>query len=125
MRLTKKQREQLFLKYDGKCAYCGCDLQKGWHADHIEAVERWNGKMYRPENDVIENMNPSCPSCNIFKHSSCLETFRWQIENCIKLLNNTTQYKFAKKFGLVEETQKKVKFYFEEYKEVDNGKENR
>ncbi len=30
---TKKQRELIFNKYGGKCAYCGCELAKGWHID--------------------------------------------------------------------------------------------
>lgn len=35
MRLKTKQRQALFEKYGGRCAYCGCDLPvKGWHADH-------------------------------------------------------------------------------------------
>ena len=34
--MTKKERELIFNKYNGKCAYCGCELKKGWHIDHIE-----------------------------------------------------------------------------------------
>ena len=41
MKLTKKQRQELYLKYDKKCAYCGSDLPiKGWHADHSFAILR-------------------------------------------------------------------------------------
>ncbi len=41
MNLTKQQRLDLRMKFGGKCAYCGCDLpEKGWHADHVEAVRR-------------------------------------------------------------------------------------
>lgn len=35
-----KDRQAIFDKYGGRCAYCGCELQKGWHVDHIEAVVR-------------------------------------------------------------------------------------
>ena len=38
--LTKKQREQIFNKFGGKCAYCGCELPIRWHADHIEPIYR-------------------------------------------------------------------------------------
>lgn len=71
MKLSKEKRETLFKKYKGKCAYCGCDLKKGWHADHIEPIVRdWiNGGCEKPENHNLENMNPSCPSCNILKGS--------------------------------------------------------
>ena len=40
MKLTKAQREQVRLKFGGKCAYCGCDLPERWHADHIEPIGR-------------------------------------------------------------------------------------
>lgn len=128
--MTKKQeREFVFNKYGGKCAYCGDPLQKGWHKDHIEAIERnhkWDFKkrkwkvvgMTKPELDIIENMNPSCPSCNINKHSMTIEQFRKQIKGFIKSLNlRSTQYKIAKRYGLIEETEIDVKFYFEIYEE--------
>ncbi|HAL9448481.1 TPA: HNH endonuclease, partial [Escherichia coli] len=41
MALTKKLREKLRMKFGGRCAYCGCELpEKGWHADHVQAVLR-------------------------------------------------------------------------------------
>jgi 5-methylcytosine-specific restriction endonuclease McrA len=41
MKLTPKQREELRQKFGGRCAYCGDPLpDKGWHADHVEPVER-------------------------------------------------------------------------------------
>lgn len=115
MALTKKQRLELFDKYDGKCAYCGEDLKKGWHADHVEPIRRnGDGTCLKASRDVFENMNPSCAPCNINKHSMSLEAFRKSIEQYVNSLNNhSTQYKMAKKYGLVEETSLKVKFWFE------------
>lgn len=41
LKLSKKQREELRMKFGGRCAYCGCQLpEKGWHADHVKAVYR-------------------------------------------------------------------------------------
>ena len=40
MNRTQKDRQILFNKYEGKCAYCGDDLKKGWHVDHIEPIEK-------------------------------------------------------------------------------------
>ncbi len=40
MRLSKQGREALRMKFGGRCSYCGCDLRRGWHADHLEPVER-------------------------------------------------------------------------------------
>lgn len=62
-----KERDIVFNKYKGKCAYCGCDLVKGWHVDHLKPVVRemeycktkqdwiYNGNMKFKEADVIEN----------------------------------------------------------------------
>lgn len=126
MKLTKQQRATLRDKFGGKCAYCGDPLPDRWHADHIEPVVRKleycrTSKRYvstndykRPENNTLGNFNPSCPSCNIVKSSSSLEGFRKTIGGFIKSLNrDSTQYKFAKRYGLIKETDIEVKFYFE------------
>lgn len=128
MAISKNIRTQIFNKYNGKCAYCGDPLQKGWHVDEIEPVRRntrWNSEKRRyeickekpyshPERMCIENQNPSCPSCNINKHSLSLEEFRNLIKGFMKHLNEVnTQYKIAKRYGLIQETNIDVKFYFE------------
>jgi 5-methylcytosine-specific restriction endonuclease McrA len=114
--MKKEERQIIFDKYNGKCAYCGCELTKGWHADHIEPIVRnWrNGTCEKPENENLQNYNPSCPSCNIQKNSYTLEQFRENIKQFVNSLNQySTQYKFAKKYGLVSENDIEVKFYFE------------
>ena len=124
--MNKKQRQELFEKYGGRCAYCGCELQKGWHADHIEPIVRdskWNrdkgkfeqtGTCRKPENETLENYNPACASCNIQKDCFSVEQFRINIQNFVKSLNrDSTQYKFAKRYGLIVETENPVVFYFE------------
>jgi hypothetical protein len=134
--MRKKDRHRIFEKYSGRCAYCGCELQKGWHVDEIEPVRRgfeyardengirvynmekhkWEGKvkLAHPERMNIENQNPACASCNINKHSDSLEQFRSLIIGFINSLNrDSTQYKIAKRYGLIKETGIDVKFYFE------------
>jgi len=132
--MNKKERQLIFDKYNGKCAYCGCDLVKGWHADHIEPVGRTfkyirdeSGRVIHedgeplkdsfmrfPDRDCLENFNPACASCNIQKHSLDIEGFRHSIQQFIHSLNSyTTTYKIAKRYGLVKETGIEVKFYFE------------
>jgi 5-methylcytosine-specific restriction endonuclease McrA len=124
--MKKTDRELIFNKYNGKCAYCGCELTKGWHADHIEPIVRdfiynrnkqrfkTNGICRNPEKENLQNYNPSCPSCNIQKNSYTLEQFRENIKQFVNSLNQySTQYKFAKKYGLVSETDIEVKFHFE------------
>ncbi|MDB5199160.1 MAG: hypothetical protein JWO92_1123 [Chitinophagaceae bacterium] len=152
--MKKEDREIVFNKYAGRCAYCGCELQKGWHVDELEPVRRnrkwipahwgeglketaecnsdthpdtifrkWNdGKWVadgckHPENFNIDNQNPACASCNINKHSMSLEQFRESIQQYVQSLNlYSVQYKIAKRYGLIEEINKPVVFYFETIK---------
>lgn len=140
--VMKKERKLVFDKYGGKCAYCGCELVKGWHIDHIEPIgrrEKWvlggfvpddtleSGRRWvdpkrvpdgcdYPERDCIENKTPACASCNINKHEMGIEEFRKQIKGFMKHLNDlNTQFKIAKRYGLVTENDIEVKFYFETY----------
>jgi 5-methylcytosine-specific restriction endonuclease McrA len=127
--MNKKERQLIFDKYGGRCSYCGCELKKGWHIDHIEPIVRdskWNkdkgryeatGNCRKPENETLENYNPSCASCNIQKNSYTLEEFRTNIKQFVNSLNlYSTQYKLAKKYGLISENDIEVKFYFETLK---------
>lgn len=116
--MKKKDRILIFEKYNGKCAYCGCELVKGWHVDHIEPIVRNNdGTCENPHNKTFKNYNPSCASCNINKHSMTLEQFRMSIKKYVESLNKySVQYKMAKKFGLIKEKPIEVVFYFETLK---------
>lgn len=125
MKLTKAEREEVRQKFDGRCAYCGQPLEDRWHADHFEPVERKiayvcgkgavaTGECYRPENHRLDNMMPSCPPCNIDKHSMSLEGWRRKLQDAANVLTrNNPTYRHAKRFGLVIETGAKVQFYFE------------
>ncbi|MCS4168531.1 hypothetical protein [Sphingobacterium sp. BIGb0116] len=54
-------------------------------------------------------------SCNTIKGSLSQESFREVIEGFIRSLDrDTTQYKFAKRYGLLQEKEVVVRFYFEE-----------
>lgn len=128
MRLKKAEREQLRLKYEGHCAYCGVLLGDKWHADHLVAVQReliskrnsdgtWrldSGKPLRPENDHLDNMMPACAPCNISKGSNTLEGWRSWIAGHINSLNSYHPiYRLAKAYGLIAETGAPVVFHFE------------
>lgn len=123
-------RKQVFEKYHGHCAYCGCMLpEKGWHIDHVKPVRRlyedvsieskgeWKRVcvgMGKPKLDCLDNCMPSCASCNINKHGYSIEEFRKNISGYLNSLNlRMVQYKMAKKYGLVVETNQPVVFYFE------------
>lgn len=122
-----KKRELIRMKYGGKCAYCGCELGKRWNADHLEPLHRdsrydkekkrfvLTGTCQHPENDHFDNIMPSCVSCNITKATMTLEKFRAYIQQTVDSLNHNryAAYKFAKRYGLIQETVKPVVFYFE------------
>ena len=133
------KRDIIYNKFNGHCAYCGCELHKGWHVDEMIPVQRgkeyikdkrgnriWDDKrrewktksiVLHPENFNIDNQMPACASCNINKHSLSIEDFRLLIQGFMKHLNErNTQYKIAKRYGLVQEDIKPVIFYFENLK---------
>ncbi|NWO10180.1 HNH endonuclease [Chromohalobacter salexigens] len=127
-KLTKTERGQLREKFGGRCAYCGEELGKRWHADHVEPVRRRH-ELYRDasgqyqakligadfaENHVLENMMPACAPCNISKSTYSLEQWRKVLVGYVGALHrNAPTYRMAKKHGLIEETIRPVVFYFE------------
>lgn len=119
MSISKRVREQIYNKYGGRCAYCGYKLGEKWHIDHLEPLRRdlTTGLPLHPERERFDNYMPACISCNINKHSLSLEEFRSLISGFISSLNNnSTQYKIAKRYGLVKENEDlKVRFHFENF----------
>ena len=129
MKLSKKKREALRMKFGGKCAYCGHELNARWQADHVKPVNReikWvpqeygaskavaTGKMWNPENDHEGNLMPSCSPCNNDKHSATLEQWRKRLEDLPGVCaRNHSAYRHAIRFGLVVEAVRPVEFYFE------------
>lgn len=112
--IPKKTRVQVYQKYNGHCAYCGCEMEyKDMQVDHIEAVYR---ATYNKE-DVsydIDNQNPACRACNFYKSTSTIENFRQNIEeSLVRNLRKNFNYKMLIKYGLIKEDIKPVKFYFE------------
>lgn len=122
--MTKKElRQEVHNKYGGKCSYCGCELQKGWHVDHIEPhwhcmteVEAEKYGVKKGSNE-IENLNPSCPRCNRWKSTFTVDMFREQIsKQTERLRRDSSNYRMALDYGTIKEISKGVKFYFETYK---------
>lgn len=110
-RLTKDERQQVYRKCHGHCAYCGRRLKyEDMQVDHIVPL---NGYSIQGT-DVLDNMLPSCRSCNYYKASQPLESFRNAIERMPeKLERDNVTYQIAVRFGMVRPKRKKVTFYFE------------
>lgn len=139
MKLTKKQRAELRMMFGGRCAYCGCELaEKGWHADHIEAVHRiseidqkaksagkfrlrYSGEMNLPDNDNVENQRPACAQCNINKSTLDVESFRKFIATRNAAIMKTPAGKLSMKYGMCQLTDKPVVFWFEQYQQQEEA----
>ena len=130
LKLTPSQRITLREMFGGRCAYCGADLpDKGWHADHVESIERKmkydhgshrlipTGKCYKPHNDTVENMFPSCQPCNTHKGPFSLEGWRKELETITGVLQRGyPTYRHAVRFGQVIERPGPIVFWFERYR---------
>ena len=65
--MTQTQRQQVFQKTGGHCAYCGCELpSKGWHLDHVKPVYRGHDGVSPSHRgtDTVDNALPACARCN-------------------------------------------------------------
>ena len=112
--MTKKQRAEIALKTNNRCGYCGIPLEKGYHLDHIKPIIRGYMGIEKPENDTIDNMMASCPSCNILKTSGSVEQLRASILDRTRQLARQASYRTALRYGLIKECPKEIVFYFEE-----------
>lgn len=123
MALTKKQREALKPMFGGRCAYCGCKLGDKWHADHVEPVYRnFDGRLLNPHNERPDNYFPACVPCNLFKSVLSIDVFRSEIAKQVERgRKSSVNFRTAERFGLINEVQKSVVFWFEKY--MENGGE--
>lgn len=128
---TKKQRDLLREKYQGRCGYCGNILDK-MHADHMEPVIRittdpWSNplpyseqRMLKPENNFVDNMMPACPPCNIHKKGYKLEDWRKYLQRSGEIVRKqTSTFRAGERFGIITVHETPIEFYFEK---VENGK---
>ncbi|EAB1659839.1 HNH endonuclease [Salmonella enterica] len=106
MALTKKQREKLRMKFGGRCAYCGCELpEKGWHADHVQAVLRKSEQCMKAAEKGIFRLK-----------TTSLEMFRKQVSLQVERgRRSSVNFRTAERFGLISVVNKPVVFWFEQY----------
>ena len=137
--IPKKMRQPIYKKYNGHCAYCGCEIEmKDMQVDHIVPVQpiidghrpwytNFKDKLKsQKEKDIYdkiietkdmnipENLVPACRQCNFYKHDSPLETFRKNIEDTLwHKLEKDFNYKLLTKYGCITENRRPIIFYFE------------
>ena len=115
--LSPKIRKQVYEKYNGHCAYCGCELSlKEMQIDHIESIRR------HEEDDIdvdfMENYNPACRMCNFYKSTLTIEEFRNQLSLIVgRMIKRVYIFRLALKYDLITLNNGYIKFYFEKVKE--------
>lgn len=116
--INKETRRQVYEKYNGHCAYCGCELDyKDMQVDHVIPVY-WTDEVLRNRYDgnvdTVDNYIPSCKMCNFYKSTFGIEDFRKRIETIPDRLEKVFIYRLAIKYGFIKVQKPNIKFYFEE-----------
>lgn len=115
-KLTKAERQVIYDKCGGHCAYCGRPITiREMQADHVMPMEFYDAyKAVGKDIDTIDNMLPTCRSCNNYKSTLTLEKFRTCIERWPEVLENgNVTYRNAVRFGMIVPNRHPVVFYFE------------
>ena len=117
-----KERDIVFNRYGGKCAFCGTELDKGWHISPLiptELVVTNDGSLEKINNE-IENKIPSCKACDSSRiqlsygaKTMTVEQFKKSLLHSFEFIQGNADYKKAIRFGLITETQQPIVFYFE------------
>lgn len=120
----KINRAEVYKKYNGKCAYCGKEIEiKDMQVDHlIPQCEAKYGEISADDVSNIENLMPSCRRCNHYKRANRLETFRRYLLEMKEKVLGTYLGKVAVDYGMVEWKGWDGEFYFEkcEKREAEN-----
>ena len=99
-----KYKKELYEEMNGKCGYCGCEL------DYKKATIDHKVPLAVGGTNDRENLIISC--------FSDIEGFRASIKNTVKWLKCNSAYRLALKYGRIKEEDfnKDVVFYFERNK---------
>jgi len=116
-KLTKQERQLVYVKCNGRCAYCGIELNGKFQVDHADAF-------YRGGECSLDNFLPACAPCNNYKLTYSVEEFRSVIGRQHELaLRNSMNYRTLFRFGMVEIKTNSVVFYFETISQLESRNE--
>ena len=128
---VKIDRQSVFNKYGGRCAYTGQPLPDDWQIDHVipksSRIWKFNKNariisgIHYDFPDDIENLNPCLGIVNHYKNNMSIENFRMYMKYLhIRLLayhKDSKIYKemvnVAEAFGITPDKPFSGKFYFE------------
>jgi 5-methylcytosine-specific restriction endonuclease McrA len=108
-----QKRIDVFEKYGGKCAYCGCDITiKNFQVDHV-----WPQHLARStegvDNNRLENLNPACRKCNNYKSGMKIDEFRKELQEQVARLRGNAQFDRAIRYRQIIIQESPIIFYFE------------
>lgn len=123
--MKKIKREDIFLKFNGLCAYTGKPLSSDWQIDHMEPP--FYARMWMRDPNRPDNLYPALKIVNHYKREKDLEGFRKymlyfhlrlsklpknpRVEKTIKRISYMK--KVADAFGITPDTPFNGRFYFE------------
>lgn len=109
--IPKKIRYEVYEKCNHRCAYCGCEITyKQMQVDHITPYD------YSKEDysNRVENLLPTCRSCNYYKHDYSLERFRHTLHTMWnKIYTRIPNVQIAYRFNIIGHVSDEIIFYFE------------
>ena len=115
--MKQKLREQVWHKYDERCAYCGNPIEyKSMQVDHLVSQNREHSTSNPISRDVIDhfdNLMPSCRRCNHYKNTYTLADFRTVMMTIQDRLMNQYLNKVALDYGIIAIKPFNGEFYFE------------
>ena len=77
---NEEKRKLIFNKYGGRCAYCGYELQKGWHIDELLPVK-----------NKIENLVESMDSVLAIFDNQRRENLKNSLDNIHNITNDFSE----------------------------------
>jgi len=122
--MSKVDRQKVYQKYDGRCAYCGREIiYKDMQVDHIIPKSKYSerhqclivkGRLFTEYglND-FQNLNPACRRCNHYKRSNSLSEFRMLMSTIHKRIASQYISKVALDYGIIMFKPFHGRFYFE------------
>lgn len=110
-KFDQNTRHAVYAKCNGRCAYCGTKIgYKDMQVDHVTPLKLGGS-------DSIENMLPTCRSCNHYKSTLTVEKFRKYISGIHeRLMRDSIPYQVGVRFGLIHSSTD-VTFYYEKMKQ--------
>src|SRR5690606_25518191 len=107
--ISIEKRTSVYNKYKGRCAYCGDKIEyKNMQVDHIVAKYRgyYNSDLEKygivKGTNHIDNLNPSCKSCNSSKSTFTIEKWRNELAlKAMRIKRDSSTFRILERFGVV------------------------